>query len=326
MFRDALDWPLPLSALAASGLLAGVLLIPEALRTKERRRTALALALFAVSVGSLLQYPFLPFSATTNRPSAAPTVAQLQRHFVFVFAVLLALVPLAWASRATRLASIALVCTLLALGACAARGRGVASGPELLPGAAAFAIGIAASRIRPWLARALAALAAAAGLGWLAVRWPARHVAQGAAVYGFAPNELNVGAGWRVLESLPPGSRVAAFQSMPADYALTYPLYGRRFQLRPVSLRRDGSSAMPLHLAEPADWWQPWNEVMGPLDSGSFLAALEEQSIDAVVVSRLGLQEWPPQRAVLAAAPRALALFEDSCSAVFRLPARVAGR
>ncbi len=124
------------------------------------------------------------------------------------------------------------------------------------------------------------------------------------------PNQPNVGNAWVAIDGLPAGSQVAAF----GDHAYhTYPLNGRRFQLRGLSVDGSGRAATPLH--------QNWQQRPPP-EPGlpeSLAANLRASNVDFVLVTRSADGRWPSQQAELEAAVGVSAVYEDEAAVVWAL-------
>ena len=106
-------------------------------------------------------------------------------------------------------------------------------------------------------------------------------------LYGAAPN---LSAGWKALEQLPPGARVAVQSCDPPSHSLIYPLFGRELQLTPVAVNANGTSRVRLHerLRTASDsWWSEFKEPVKP--SGRIqLGNLRDAGVEYLL-----LQNWP---------------------------------
>ena len=124
------------------------------------------------------------------------------------------------------------------------------------------------------------------------------------------PDQPNVGDAWVAIDGLPAGSQIAAF----GDHAYhTYPLSGRRFQLRALSVDGRGRAAIPLH----QNWQQRRPREPGLRDS--LAANLRASNVDFVLVTRSADGRWPLQQAELEAAVEVSAVYEDEAAVVWAL-------
>ncbi len=309
----AWEWPAPLLLLAAVGIAAAV--AAEARHRSAAPRGYLALVL-ALALGLVAAFPFLPFSGTFNRPYAG-LEGIAGRYLLSPFALAVSLVVVLERRRAgrlavaDRLAAAALAASLPSIAAAALRG------PELVAGAA---LGVAAglawrSLARPRvlaLALALVVVAAAAAL-------PSKQSRTDGALFATARGDLRPGEGWRALETLPEGARIAYFMPDPAEYTHAYPVFGRRLQHVPVAVERDGSPKPLLHERPPARWWEAWESLDAPLDPGALAANLARSGVGWVAVTRWTLGRWPPQREAIRAIPSARRVHADDTTEVWRI-------
>ena len=121
--------------------------------------------------------------------------------------------------------------------------------------------------------------------------------------------DVPVGTGWRALEALPSGSRIAWFDNYKWEY---YPMYGRRWQLAPVPVRSDGTSFRPVHY----DWRYPPPELSsGP----ELLKNLLRAGVQYVFVSKNRGDVWPAQYNQLDRLEGVTKVYNDGYSAIFRI-------
>jgi hypothetical protein len=216
---------------------------------KNRSRSILIL-LIATFLVLLLTHPFMPLSGPYPVDSAYPHFQP--RYIIVVFLTGMALTtillgvngPMKWVWWA---------CATIA---CAAAWRSSGSGKmfaalivaaTLLFGLGYFFLYAAAiAGARRLTARcAIVAISAcvAAALSSYNQKTVDRYIFEGYIAQS-APSFARVANGWRELETLPSGSRIAWFDNFNWEY---YPMYGRRWQLVPVPVNPDGTSFRPLH-------------------------------------------------------------------------------
>lgn len=131
---------------------------------------------------------------------------------------------------------------------------------------------------------------------------------------------------FRILFSLPDGSRVACFNGLPFSWTRWYPVFGRKLNLIPIALARDGRLQPPLHVRwrderSPDFLAMAFVEAQIPVDPVRFRERLVENRIDYVFMTKwtLGSNEvipWPPPYQALfwSAYPR---LYSDEMSAIW---------
>ncbi len=106
----------------------------------------------------------------------------------------------------------------------------------------------------------------------------------------------------------------------PYEYTQFYPIFGRRFQLRPVPVNADGSPHRMLHDggAQDGSWWALWEESDTALDAEAFRRNLRAAGLDYVLVTQWSLGRWPRQHPALAASGSAV-VYDDGYSTIFPL-------
>ncbi len=99
-----------------------------------------------------------------------------------------------------------------------------------------------------------------------------------------------LGPGWRALEQMPLGARVAVQSYDPPSHSLIYPLFGRELQFTPVVVNRSGTSRVKLHerpRSASDSWWGEFNQqVKG--SSRARLGNLRDAGVEYLL-----LQNWP---------------------------------
>ncbi len=163
----------------------------------------------------------------------------------------------------------------------------------------------------PWTLRPIhVAVALALGLALLLLITPRLERAGTHLMSKAYPNQANIGNAWLAIDGLPAGSQIAAF----GDHAYhTYPLNGRHFQLRGVSVDGSGRTAIPLH--------QRWQQRHPPQPglAQSLAANLRASKVDFVLVTRGAGGRWPPQQAELEAAADVSAVYRDEIAVIWAL-------
>ena len=173
------------------------------------------------------------------------------------------------------------------------------------------------------LAPAGGALVALALLG-LTVWQPRKERATARVVASLGTAEQPVGRAWDEVNRLPDGSRIAWFGPDAWRY---YPLYGRRLQHQPVPVTDNGSAWRPLHewwRDIEGDWWHcPGNQTfaqMGlPADTTGLVDNLLARRVDYVFVTGWEDGELPVQHFILEESEHAEAVYDDGCSAIWRM-------
>jgi len=312
-------WPDVIGLLGAIGYLS-LLMRTSSDRDASRPARSFRALLSLVGIVSVAIYPWLPFSATCNRPGIAPLNGQESRYLVLMHALGVAL--LAGSFRPERWRKVALVGIGLAC---------VVATPRLVSawspaGCAAFvlaalgsALPLAAWRSRPRIARSCVVLLVVAVLGVFA-HFAARKQAQiDDSIFSFEAAKGPIGRAWQEIDRLPAGSRVTVFASDPLENVQIYPLFGRRWQLEPRFLDADGSEHRPLHLAPPVGWWSAWNPPAIRCASSEFLGHLRSARIDFVLCTRWMSGKWPKQQSLLCAERRARVVYRDDLSTIWQV-------
>ncbi len=136
--------------------------------------------------------------------------------------------------------------------------------------------------------RVLGLLAGFVVLSCIALSTPRRAAATTENLFAY---QESLRPGREAFEGLPDGTRVVLDSYDPPSHALMYPLFGRRLQLRPLAVNKDGTARLPLHdswRTAPSSWW--WEFDPGkkrPAGRGP-LAVLAEQGAQVLI-----LQDWP---------------------------------
>jgi len=322
MWRSVLvsraNWPPSLAVVSAIG---GIGALGFAGRNRSANDSLEAVRSMLLLAGGcmLLVYPFLPFSATGNRPDIPMHTGYL-RFLILPFAAGIALFghrlrhdsgsPALWGA-ATVLA-VAAAWQLPALQSVTAFGSGVAlmalRGPvrERLRG-------VSTSPLRGFAACCVALIA-------LGLWTPMKQRATDENLFAYRAKWGPIGDAWRSLEGLPDGSRIAFFMSEPLEYTQFYPIFGRRLQFTPVAVNADGTPRRPLHETWRGDgtWWSSWETRKDPVDAAALARNLRASGAEYALVTQWSLGGWPPQYEALRELP-GVALYDDEYSVLFRL-------
>jgi len=327
LWRDTivsrLNWPPGLALLSALGYLGALRSLGPGSRVDPAgRRLRLLLVLCGASL--LLVYPFLPFSATGNRPDTELHAGYL-RFLLLPFAIGLAL----FAERLREGAPGRALFGSAAVVAVATSWR-----LEALLSLAAFLGALAVLLLHRPAATALRALplrplrlsAALAAVFALQALWtPAKQRLTDESLFSFRAPRGPVGDAWRALETLPAGARIAFFMSEPYEYTQFYPIFGRSLERVPVRVDADGSPRAPLHESwqrareNGARWWSAWDTRGLAQDGEALRRNLARAGADYALVTRWSLGEWPPQREALAKSAAGSPLYDDGYSVLWRL-------
>jgi len=120
---------------------------------------------------------------------------------------------------------------------------------------------------------------------------------------------LPVGRGWRELEKLPAGSKIAWFDNYNWEY---YPVYGRRWQFIPVPVNPDGTAFRPVH--------ERWRASTNDRPSADELMNnLRRSGVEYVFVSKNRSDDWPAQYEHLERSNGATRLYDDGYCAIYRI-------
>ena len=314
------DWPNVFGLLGWLGYGAFVLGGIAALRDPSRRRDSYRLLLAAVGVTSLVLFPWLPFSATCNRPNMAPLHSAEQRYLVLLPILGVALLVAAFPDGRLRgVGALLVVAASIAAAPQWTSLLGTESARWFGAGVVGTAPALLLWRRRPVLARCCAALLLVGAAGIVARGSAAKQSRTDERLFSFRADRTTLAVAWRRLDQLAAGSRVTIFASDPLENVQLYPLFGRRWQLHPELLDPDGSPHRHLHLEPPRDWWAAWHTKPALPDRPVFLARLQSERIDCVLFTRWMSGETPPQARLLISPGCGRYLFADKCSLIWQL-------
>lgn len=304
LLEDYTDWPVSLFLAAAAGY-AGALFALARGRLRGVRLLLLCLGMVLVVL-----HPFMPFSATFNRPDSSLHIRPRYVAAAYGIGTMLYMFLLSGSpGRRNLWAALAIAAVGLAMPEMEVRVLALVAGLVV----AFFSKG-ATRLLRPAPVRWALALGALVGLLLLA---PHKQRRTDEDIHEYGSSSEPIGAAWQALEALPAGSRVAWLGGHSHPY---YPLFGRRLQFRPIALDRDGTPAVPLHVRWERDpegtaWWEEDEEP--PL--GGLVANLLATDVDYVLVSCWRRPGWPPQYEVLKQSGAADAVYDDGFSSIWRL-------
>jgi len=317
--RGIADWPIMPGVLSFFGYAASSVFLIRRLRRGTRGgilSSPLAL-LFGSGIALFLVFLFLPFSATINRPDAGLSVAN--RYMIFSYAVGLVLFGrvLQGTGRAstvfqavsllTLFSMIVLEKKMLVIGACA-----VTAGLIYLK-----ALRILLNKITVY--RHIGPVTLVIFFAGLMIWYPWKRELTDRSYYSPANPSAVV---FRELENVPPLSPVGYFGNLPFSYTPFYRLFGRRLQLRPVPLQRDGRVSGPLH-ARASDWtggwWQEWSEIDRTIESRTFAEHLHASGVRYVITTKFPAGDWPLQHKLFETVQDASQIYNDGYSALWKL-------
>ena len=121
--------------------------------------------------------------------------------------------------------------------------------------------------------------------------------------------------GWRALEQLPAGSRIAWFDNYNWEY---YQMYGRRWQLVPYRVNRDGTPFQPVHVN--------WRTLtVSSAKSPDVMRRLLDGQAKYIFVSKYRSDQsdqsdqWPPEYDVITHSESVRQVYNDGYSAIFEI-------
>ncbi len=309
------DWPWGLWVLSAVGYLATLGRMLHRWR-RERVTNADLVLLLLLGLVFMVQFPFAPFSGTVNEPAAPLTV--FRRYLLVPFVIGLLGFGFS-APQASRLRWVwrAAACGALVQAALVDEGSNIPIGIAFagvaaltmwkLPGVIAYL----GHRVAPLTVGPVILLVT------LAVA-PLKQGMTNNALWRYVNRQRPIGRAWEALESLPPGARIAWFGPLANQY---YPLYGRHFQLTPWPVNTDGTAFQPVYLAWKAGvfrWWGP-----GPVpEKKTLIQNLITAGATYVLVTRGGLPSWPPQQEMIETSTRAMPVYQDQNTTIWKLKAQ----
>jgi hypothetical protein len=128
--------------------------------------------------------------------------------------------------------------------------------------------------------------------------------------HGIGDAQHPIGDGWRALEDLPAGVRIAWYG--PATWTY-YPLFGRRLHLNPTAVHR------PVHELFRQHSYPWWNRRPAPPDPSRLLSSLIAAQVAYVFVTKWDGDEWPPEQEALEKSGRARAVYNDGYSVIWAI-------
>ena len=319
-----LNWPALPGVLAVAGYVAGACKWRQAAATPDfaaQRRTTNML--LAAGAAFIVMYPLTPFSGAWNGPDAELEIRL--RYVILPLLVGLALYPGLlrgkWRGVGVALGLVAILHGWLVADLLVRElALGLVTSVALVLAARGLSRLTGGLRARPVVTWALLVVALA---GVFALS-PRKQRATAEVIRALGSEEQPVGRGWDAANKLPDGARIAWFGPDAYRY---YPLYGRRLQHQPVPVMDDGSAWRPLHewwREIEGGWWQfPGNQQfaqMGlPADTTGLVDNLLAAGVEYVFVTGWEDNELPEQHFILEESGRAEAVYDDGCSAIWRL-------
>ena len=326
LLRQVFDWPASHAVLLGAGVIASIVLVVRR-RVSGHAYARAARTMLLVSMGvAVVVFPFQPFSGV-NELSQVELNSRRYLIFPFVAGAALMAETLDLALTALRPSGRKRALSLLAV---------LLLVPMLLRASLAVSVGMTVAGVAGvalaragWLSRLAdgASLLTGRRALALALLGPLLLVSS-LAQLTLSRTDRRVLADplARSLESLPSGSSVARFDTRDG-YVLrsSYPLFGRRLQLRPVAVLADGSAAPLLHrrsrTGDSSSFWR-FAAGDGPasVEPDELVDHLRQAGVEFVVTAPDPFTgRWPPQHSLLEQSTGAVPLLEGPDGAIFGL-------
>jgi hypothetical protein len=161
----------------------------------------------------------------------------------------------------------------------------------------------------PWKGAAVHATVVAATVGLAFYSTRSQRLVDKYILDEYSAGPEAAGYGWQALEQLPAGSRIAWFDNYNWEY---YQMFGRRWQLVPYRVNRDGTPFQPVHL----NWRTP---IMNSANSPGTMRNLLDGQAQYVFVSKHGSHQWPPEYDVIARSKSVRQVYDDGYNAIFEI-------
>lgn len=316
-------WPVSLCALSVVGYVAAIVRRGLGKGSAGSGQAGGAKLLLVVGLALLALYPLMPFSGTNNSPNAQLRIAPRFLIGPFAIGIILFARLMTGGKRRILFWVLAAVAGIMPYGG----GRHVnvavntAINVIVLAGAG-LAVYLWQKFVKEFcfvrVQRAAVFLFLPAALCGLAVCQSRQQELTDHRICNYGDKHHPVGAGWRGLEALPDGARIAWFG--PAGYQY-YPIFGRRLQFVPCALRIDGLSYEPLHerwLRDPAQtaWW---SKGRGVIDLNRLVENLVTNGVDYIFVTKWRSDKWPQQQDVLGSSQKVRKIYNDGYSAIWQI-------
>jgi hypothetical protein len=133
--------------------------------------------------------------------------------------------------------------------------------------------------------------------------------------HGSGDAQHPIGEGWRALEDLPAGARIAWYG--PATWTY-YPLFGRRLHLNPTAVY-DGWPYRPVHELFRQHSYPWWNRSKEAPDPSRLLSSSIAAQVSYVFVTKWDGDDWPPEQVALEKSGRARAIYDDGYSVIWAI-------
>ncbi len=323
--KTRLKLPMPLGVLFAAGLLLAPLAVARGRKSQPNGSWRYLALVAGCGLLLLVLHPFQPFSGTVNRPKAG-----LQHNVRFI----LASVAIGWAvfpslvpkSRAWTLSAL-IACT----GALAYTLRRMPPTSLEIAGAGAVVglLVLLGWRRQPHIpfASAIPSLALVALVAVAFARTPTKADLSEGRFFRAADFGRMFDGGWRALDDLPGGYRVAYLSNLTLMANYYYPQFGRSLQHVPIAVGHNGQLRLPLHETWREDsrhWWWEFRREDKP--DPALVDHLRAAGVEFILVNRLSFAirwyrnpDWPAARTDLHRSPRARLHYADEYSEIYDL-------
>lgn len=313
------DWPLPLFVISGCGFLSTACFF-----VCKRRPSSLQTALFCLGCLLLSLHFFMPFSGSSNSPTAP---FRIELRFLigpYMIGMLLLFNFVNSEKRFGRFWAAAICLAILFRYGFRINKVAVGAGIIILNGILGHCWKIMRYQILAWINRPLCG--ALIGLGFFAgisFFYPHNQRLTNQQLWGNPdhPGEPYIRtAVWRALEELPPGSSISGFGGIHPWYS--YPFFGRRLQFQFVRTNRDGSHMQPLYTmgGRRSGWYNWWDRDSSIPKQETFIENLQISKVNCVVIQADQTGNWPPQRDLLQNCADCTLKFHNEYAEIWLIP------
>jgi len=303
LIKGYLDWPYMLGIISLSGY---IYYLTYFLKKKSYKPEFLLLILGLVL---LITFPFVPFSGTNNNPLASLRIAQRFIIIPFVAGIIL-FSCINWKRKYIKegIAFLGVINVFL-----------VKTNPySLILSIFVFLIYSIITKIFKIL---YPRIELAMGYAFLlllifAVWQPIKQNFTNQIIFNWGGENRPVGKGWRAVNSLPAGSRIAWFGPTAYEY---YPMFGRNYQLVPTPIASDGSAYLFPHQIWKKEKISLWEIYSKRADLKNLIENLLANHIDYVFVTKWNTFSWPAQQKIFENSSYAEQVYNDNYSAIWKL-------